>query len=134
MRIVPSTAHVTETGLRIDVSVPPAAESASATRLLVPPILAEGRAIAGPDFASVIWHGRQFRFTPKQAAIISELWYARHHGYEYVTAAYLLSEAESSASRVRDLFCGHPAWGTLIQSHRYFDGPPGTFRLAPGPV
>jgi hypothetical protein len=87
-----------------------------------------GGAVHSPDFASVRWRGQVFAFTPKQRLIVAALWHARQQGYEWVSTESLLEAAESNGGRVRELFKGHPAWGTLIISGVVAGGCPGTYR------
>jgi hypothetical protein len=42
----------------------------------------------------------------------------------------LLEVAESDCERLRWLFKGHPAWGTMIVSAIHFGGPLGSYKLA----
>jgi hypothetical protein len=79
-----------------------------------------------PDFACVAWDGAQHSFTPTQARVVAILWAARANGTPDLRQAYLLTESESDADRLLDVFNGHPAWGTMI-----VPGPArGTYRLA----
>lgn len=81
----------------------------------------------GADFAAVSWYGTLYTFTKKQRIIVASLWAAWEAGYHWLTQERLLEDAESDCSRLRDLFRGHPAWGTMIVSKSGGE----IYRLAP---
>ena len=81
------------------------------------------------DFASVLWNGVEYSFSPMQAAIVKMLWKALANDTPDVHASTLLAYAESQMqeNRLDPLFFRHPAWKTLI-----IRGPRrGTYRLNP---
>ena len=69
-----------------------------------------------PDFASVVWAGSKYTFTPMQAAVVKALWDAAGEGTPDLFGAYLLVEVESQmrSNHLAPLFQGNPAWGTMI--------------------
>ena len=67
-----------------------------------------------PDYRSARWHGTDYTFTVKQAAVVRVLWEAWEDGAPEVGCATLLQVAESDAERLRDVFQGHPGWGSCI--------------------
>lgn len=75
-------------------------------------------AVHGPDFGSTLWFGKKYIFTPTQAACVKVLWEAWRLGTAEVGESTVLESADSSSSRLRDVFDKgqHPAWGTMIQS------------------
>jgi hypothetical protein len=80
----------------------------------------------GPGFASVLWHGTAYYFSPTQAAVVKQLWAAWRNGTPAVRQETLLLRASSDCQRLVDVFRDHPAWGSLI-----VPGPAkGTLRLA----
>lgn len=89
-----------------------------------------GPAWHSSDFSVVTWRGQSFRFSPKQRVIVAALWQARLEGYEWIRQEALLEAAESDCQRVRDLFKGHAAWGTLIVPAVLSGGPMAAYRLA----
>lgn len=99
-----------------------------------PPIKQRGRISHAADWSTVNWYGQVFSFTPKQRPIVAALWDAREDGTDFVTNSMLLELCETSQERLRDLFRGNPAWGTLIVQGQLHGGRVGTYRLAPGPV
>jgi hypothetical protein len=66
------------------------------------------------DFRSVRWHGKDYTFTPTQAAIVTELWAAWEQGTPDIGDPTLLRKADCAGDRLRDVFKNHPAWGTMI--------------------
>jgi hypothetical protein len=66
------------------------------------------------DFRSVHWFGADYTFTPTQAAVIRQLWEAWEDGTGGVGQETLLESAGSTGGRLRDVFRGHPAWGTMV--------------------
>lgn len=89
-----------------------------------------GAVTHGPDFAAVNWGGRVFTFAPKQRSVVAALFRAREDGHGWVGQDALLEIADSDCHRLRDLFRGHPAFGTLIVGAVEAGGPPGAYRLA----
>jgi hypothetical protein len=78
----------------------------------------------GPDFRSVVWHGKPYYFTPLQAAVVALLWNARGE----VGGSYLLENAGSRCRSLSELFNGNPAFGEMIVvGHTQ-----GSYRLASG--
>jgi hypothetical protein len=67
-----------------------------------------------PDYRSVHWFGCDYTFTPTQAAVIRQLWEAWEDGTPGVGQETLLEGAGSTGDRLRDVFRGSPAWGTLV--------------------
>lgn len=80
----------------------------------------------GPGFASVLWDGASYAFSPTQARVVAQLWEAWENGTPDVRQELLLSEAGSESDRLVDLFRDHEAWGKFIVSGEA----KGTFRLA----
>ena len=68
------------------------------------------------DFRSVVWDGIPYALTGTQAAIVAILWAEWQAGTPEVSQAALLEGVGSLTARVRELFRGSPAWGTLIVS------------------
>jgi hypothetical protein len=104
-----------------------------------PPAEASGRNgwASGPepkhlsDYRQVYWPGLGvYRFSPKQAVVIHELWSARFGSDNPdVAQAALLQNAESDCAKLSDLFRSngkaHPAWGTFVVPGET----PGVYRL-----
>lgn len=90
-----------------------------------------GRRAHAPDFATVVWDGELYTFTPRQRSVVAALWRAREDAYHFLTQEELLEAAESEGKRLRDLFRWHPSWGRLIVSGVPYGGRLGTYRLAP---
>jgi hypothetical protein len=99
----------TSRGYKFDFTVPPCD---------CPPAHKPARVTGGrthsPDFRSVLWDGETYDFSPKQAAVVKQLWEAWENGTPVVSQAALLEGAESDATRLLDLFRRHPAWGVMI--------------------
>jgi hypothetical protein len=68
------------------------------------------------DFRSVHWYGKDYTFTPTQAACVKLLWGANENGTPELGQDTILLHptVEAGASRLRDVFKGHPAWDLLI--------------------
>ncbi len=66
------------------------------------------------DFRSVYWYGTDHNFTPTQAAIVRLLWEAWQAGAPDVSQETLLEQSGSESKRLRDVFRGHEAFGTMI--------------------
>jgi hypothetical protein len=66
------------------------------------------------DFRSVRWFGADYTFTPTQAAVVRQLWEAWEDGTPALGQETLLEGAGSTGDRLRDVFRGSPAWGTLV--------------------
>lgn len=85
-----------------------------------------------PDFKSVLWNGRDYRFTAQQAACVQVLWRQWLSGTPIVRDQLVLEIARVKARSLKDVFKAAPgseAWGTMIA-----DGDRrGTVRLA-GPA
>lgn len=67
-----------------------------------------------PDFRSVHWHGEDFTFTEKQAAVVRALWEAWEDGSPEIGCNTLLQLAGSESERLRDVFQNNPNWTSLI--------------------
>ena len=82
-----------------------------------------------PDFKTVTWNGRDYRFTAQQAACVQVLWRQWLSGTPIVRDQLVLEIARVKARSLKDGFKGAPgseAWGTMIA-----DGDRrGTVRLA----
>ncbi len=82
-----------------------------------------------PDFKTVNWYGREYRFSAQQAACIQVLWRQWLSGTPIVRDELVLSIARVKARSLKDVFKSAPggeAWGTMIA-----DGDRrGTVRLA----
>lgn len=82
-----------------------------------------------PDFKSVAWYGREYQFTPPQAACVQVLWRQWLSGTPIVRDQLVLEIARVKARSLKDVFKappGNAAWGTMIA-----DGDRrGTVRLA----
>lgn len=68
------------------------------------------------DFAAVVWDGQHYSFTSAQAAAVRLLWEAYEQGLYDVRHESLASAVGSDRTRMKNLFRGHPAWGTMIVS------------------
>lgn len=90
--------------------------------------------IFAPDFSTVRWGPQAFHFVGKQRAIVAALKLARDEGYDCLSQAYLLEVAGSECSRVRDLFRGHPAWGSMIVHAAAIGGSLGGYTIADPPI
>ena len=90
-----------------------------------PPVAAKAEpARHSDDFRTVHWFGERYTFNSTQAAVVRVLWKAWEAGTPGVATDTLLEEAGTSGSRLRDIFKGHTALGTLfVQSGK------GVYRL-----
>lgn len=79
-----------------------------------PPAAVPGFPRHSADFRSVHWFGADYTFTPTQAAVIRQLWEAWEDGTPGVGQETLLAGAGSEGSRLRDLFRGHAAMGSMV--------------------
>lgn len=70
----------------------------------------------GVDFASLVWYGTRYHFTPAQAAVVKLLWQAWEDGTLDVRQETLLMESGSTGKRLRDIFKENKAFGTIIVS------------------
>ncbi len=77
------------------------------------------------DFRSVHWFGTDYNFTANQAAAVKILWEAWENGTPDVGGDTLAVEVDSESRRARDIFKGHPAFGSMICQGET----KGTFRL-----
>lgn len=77
------------------------------------------------DFLFVLWKGVRYQLSPKQAAVVRQLWEAHGRGLPDVHQEQLLRGADSDGVRLVDLFKRHPAWQNLIISVKQ-----GYYRLA----
>jgi hypothetical protein len=68
------------------------------------------------DFRTILWFGKQYSFTPKQAACMRSLWRAWEKGWKGVSQQDLLSACQSDGSELRGIFKNSPAWKTIIVS------------------
>jgi hypothetical protein len=70
------------------------------------------------DFSEVEWFGVRYTFTKTQALAVSEWWTARENKTPAVRDETVITEIGSQNNdktrALRDLFKGHPAWGTMI--------------------
>ena len=82
---------------------------------------------------AVRWGETVYTFTLKQRMVVAALREARELGVHWVSGDALMEAAESDNNRLRDLFRGHPAWGTLIVSGLQAGGRAGMYRLAEPP-
>ena len=71
-----------------------------------------------PDYRSIVFDGRQYTSTARQAQIIEMLHIAFASGTPDLSDSNILEEIESPNSRLRDSFRGSKLWGTLIVSTR----------------
>lgn len=78
------------------------------------------------DYRTVIWHGRQFTFSPTKAIVIQLLHEANLAGMPDVSGQVLIEKAESNSNRISDLFRDDPAWNVLVVSGK----DKGTYRLS----
>jgi hypothetical protein len=76
------------------------------------------------DYSTVKWGDETFTFTKKQRRVVQALFAARREGHELHQQG-LLDAADSDATRLRDLFRDHPAWGSMIAPGEDI----GTYRL-----
>lgn len=78
------------------------------------------------DFRQVYWPGLgTFTLSETQAQVVRILWTAWQAGEAELVQATVLERSGSGATRLADLFRGHPAWGTLIR----WRGQTGLYRL-----
>jgi len=116
----------------IDLPITPDAPPAEA----LPTVEPGGAAAASPepqhsrDFASVKARGKLYTFTRTQRLIVAHLWEAWENDTPFVGQRTLLSEADCSGLRLRDVFRGNPAYGELIVAGPERGGPVGTYCLA----
>lgn len=97
----------------------------------------------GPNYRSALWYGKDYAFTRTEAQLVEILVQAFEAGSPDVDAPALLglsndelkakSKKESHAKRVRDIFRGNPAWGTMIVPGKGH-GKKGTYHLQPPEV
>jgi hypothetical protein len=70
------------------------------------------------DFRSILWDSTAYFFSGTQARVVAALWKAAAAGVPALWQETLHAVADGSLNtrgfRVRDLFRGHQAWGTLI--------------------
>lgn len=69
------------------------------------------------DFRSVRWHGKDYTFSPGQAAIVAVLWEEWERGTPKVGAGPLLHAADLVSDKVSVLFRDHEAWGVMIKTN-----------------
>lgn len=77
-----------------------------------------------PDFCSVNWNGIKYHFTKTQAACVKVMWNSWDAGHREMQQATILTEADSSSSRLSNVFrvkvkgknrsTPHPAWGAMV--------------------
>jgi len=79
------------------------------------------------DFRSVIWFGKDYSFTPTQAACVSILWKAWVNGTPDVGEETLLEKSGSESNRLVDIFKHNDAWKVMIVP----GSSKGTKRLSP---
>lgn len=68
------------------------------------------------DFRFVRWNGKDYIFSPGQAAIVKVLWEEMERGTPKVGAGPLLHAADLISDKVSKLFAGHPAWNVMIKT------------------
>lgn len=76
-----------------------------------------GQATHGANFRTVNWFGRQYAFTPAQAACVSVLWRAWLGGTPIIREEFVLQTAGVQARSLREVFrkgSGCSAWGAMI--------------------
>jgi hypothetical protein len=79
--------------------------------------------VASDDYRSVNWYGKEFEFTPVQAAVVKILWVAWKSGRPLVSGETITANYGGDGERVRDVFKFkgkkmHPAWGSMIQKRQ----------------
>lgn len=85
----------------------------------------------GLGWRNLNWFGKVFAFTANQSLVVEPLWKGWRRGLPDISHEDLKAYARIKALRLRDVFKGHPAWGTLIVR----GSARGTLRLAePGYV
>ena len=67
-----------------------------------------------PDFSTVVVDGRTFNFVGARARAMGVFIKQWEAGIPELNQHFVLTEAESEASRLRDLLKGSRAWGTLV--------------------
>jgi hypothetical protein len=108
---VPTFVHVDlASGKHFDLPIPPAA----------------GAARHGVDFRTFNVRDAEYAFTPTQAAVVKRLWEAWEEDTPDVGSDTLLEACGTTGGRLRDVFKGNAAWGSLILP----GVARGTFRLA----
>jgi hypothetical protein len=78
-----------------------------------PPRPAKGVATHADDFSWVNWFGVVFEFSGPQCPAVAYLWKATAEG-QPADQERILDAADAGHQRLRSLFHGHPAWGTMI--------------------
>lgn len=96
-----------------------------------PPRAKADEATHNADFTCVNWYGTVYHFDPDQANVVGHYWTAWEQGEPGVTEAAVKLLATSPFKSLRDLFRGHPAWGSMLVTA--FGEAPGTYRLNPRP-
>lgn len=81
------------------------------------------------DYRSCRWRTHKFEFTPTQAAMMEALYEEWSRGTPALAQETILDCGGSNASKLRDVFRGHPALNLLIVPGKSS----GTWRLAPDP-
>jgi hypothetical protein len=99
-----------------------------------PPAADRPEALHSPDFRSVNWFGRPYRFSELQAACVRALWEAWEQGTPELSQQTILEAAESDQTRLDHVFRNrgrqpHPAFGSMIVSTGQ-----GVYRLQPPPA
>jgi hypothetical protein len=83
-------------------------------RVLLKPVSEMPPVDHSDNFNSVVWFGKQYTFTVKQAKVIERLWRAWERKIPAVPLVDLLEAADSDAKRLRDVFkpgqTVNPAW------------------------
>jgi hypothetical protein len=117
--------------VRVSPGVPAniAAAAATAVDEMPPPGSTIAKCSASIDFASVVWYGQHFAFTPTQRRIVAVLWNAWERGTPDIGERSLLTEADSDSPTLKAVFGKHPAIGTMISRSSQHGGPAGCFRL-----
>jgi hypothetical protein len=92
----------------------------------------ESRPAHSPDYRSVNWFGREFTFTPTQAACVKVLWEAWQNKTPDVGGQTVLEAVDAHSDRLDHVFRSggriqHLAWGEMIVA----GDTKGSYRLAP---
>jgi hypothetical protein len=68
------------------------------------------------DFRSIVWFGKPYTFTRKQAGCVACLWEAWERRRPGVSKEVLIRACQSDGNDVKDIFKGSPAWRKIIVS------------------
>ncbi len=114
-------AAVTVIDMLLDYAYQQAEEGASALSQNGPLFTASTDRSHAEDFTSVMWYGKRYEFTPgAQAESIRALWQAFENGGHSLNQETIAAKVDSQNKkfRLRVVFRGHPALGTMIKSPR----------------